>query len=235
MTRHLSACGLEKIEKGETCVPAGIRTSSHLAAGTLDTNWFTQNRALNGGSVWQNGCRDAVHRNNRFDNNTAERGSAGVEMNQVASIDVSSCTFNGGRGAKGSGLYLQVCSCRALFYCCMHAPSRAMHALFLLLHARSQPHHACPVFTVACTLPAAPCMLLRAWPCSSIAMHAPCRCGIHCGFWPRSSSLGCLNWQNCSGPQLALQRHSPCTVGPEGVCRQVASLARWQLHTCCIA
>ena len=77
-------------------------------AGTLDTNWFTLNRALNGGSVWQNDCKSAVHRNNRYDNNTAERGSAGVEMNQIGSIDIASCTFNTGKGAKGSGLYLQV-------------------------------------------------------------------------------------------------------------------------------
>ena len=52
-------------------------------AGTLDTNYFKLNRALNGAGVWQNDCRRAVHVNNRFDNNTAERGSAGVEANQV--------------------------------------------------------------------------------------------------------------------------------------------------------
>ena len=103
----------------------------HHAAGTLDSNWFTLNRALNGGSVWQNDCKDVVHTNNRFDNNTADRGSAGVEMNQITSIDISACTFNSGKGAKGSGLYLQVRRRRAIpqTACRLAAACARLHAI----------------------------------------------------------------------------------------------------------
>ncbi|BDA46795.1 hypothetical protein COCOBI_09-2480 [Coccomyxa sp. Obi] len=76
-------------------------------SGTLDTNYFRLNSALNGGSVWQNNCKKILHTDSRFDNNTSERGSAGIEMNQITSTDIVSCTFTTGKGAKGSGLYLQ--------------------------------------------------------------------------------------------------------------------------------
>jgi hypothetical protein len=76
-------------------------------AGDLGTNYFKLNSALNGGSVWQNDCKKIVHVGSRFDNNTSQRGSAGIEMNQVSSADISSCTFTTGKGAKGSALYLQ--------------------------------------------------------------------------------------------------------------------------------
>jgi predicted outer membrane repeat protein len=76
--------------------------------GNMDTNYFRLNSALNGGSVWQNNCKKIVHSGSRFDNNTSERGSAGIEMNQITSIDIVSCTFSTGKSAKGSGLYLQV-------------------------------------------------------------------------------------------------------------------------------
>ncbi|KAK9919042.1 hypothetical protein WJX75_008926 [Coccomyxa subellipsoidea] len=76
-------------------------------SGNMDTNYFRLNSALNGGSVWQNNCKKIVHSGSRFDNNTSERGSAGIEMNQITSIDIVSCTFSTGKSAKGSGLYLQ--------------------------------------------------------------------------------------------------------------------------------
>ncbi len=75
----------------------------------MDTNYFRLNSALNGGSVWQNNCKKILHTGSRFDNNTSERGSAGIEMNQITSADIVSCTFTTGKSAKGSGLYLQVC------------------------------------------------------------------------------------------------------------------------------
>lgn len=74
----------------------------------MDTNYFRLNSALNGGSVWQNNCKKIVHTGSRFDNNTSERGSAGIEMNQITSTEIASCTFSSGKSAKGSGLYLQV-------------------------------------------------------------------------------------------------------------------------------
>lgn len=82
-------------------------TALCMHAGDLTTNYFKLNSGLNGGSVWQNDCRKITHSGSRFDNNTAERGSAGIEMNQVTSAEIRSCTFTTGKGAKGSGLYLQ--------------------------------------------------------------------------------------------------------------------------------
>ena len=96
----LSDCWLSHILK----VVADVSCS-----GTVDTNYFRLNSALNGGSVWQNNCKKILHSGSRFDNNTSERGSAGIEMNQITSTDIVSCTFTTGKSAKGSGLYLQVC------------------------------------------------------------------------------------------------------------------------------
>ena len=66
------------------------------------------NVAPNGASVWQNDCQQIAHTGSRFDNNTAARGSSGIEMNQIAQADVTQCTFTTGRALKGAGLYLQV-------------------------------------------------------------------------------------------------------------------------------
>ena len=79
-----------------------------MRAGQVRTSYFKMNVAPNGASVWQNDCQQIAHTGSRFDNNTAARGSSGIEMNQIGQADVAQCTFTTGRALKGAGLYLQV-------------------------------------------------------------------------------------------------------------------------------
>jgi hypothetical protein len=79
-----------------------------FCAGTTRTSYFKLNVAQNGASIWQNDCRQVSHMGSRFDNNTATRGSPGIEMNQITQADITQCTFTTGNALKGGGLYLQV-------------------------------------------------------------------------------------------------------------------------------
>lgn len=79
-----------------------------MHAGQVKTSYFKLNVAPNGASVWQNDCQQILHMGSRFENNSAARGSSGIEMNQIVQADIAQCTFTTGKALKGAGLYLQV-------------------------------------------------------------------------------------------------------------------------------
>ena len=72
------------------------------------SNTFLQNSGANGGAVWQNNLAKVNHTLNLFVANSAQKGSAGVEMNQVTSMSVDNCNFTLGTGNKGGAIYTQV-------------------------------------------------------------------------------------------------------------------------------
>lgn len=72
------------------------------------SNTFLQNSATNGGAVWQNNLRRANHTLNLFVGNDGPKGSGGIEMNQITSMNIDNCNFTLGTGSKGGALYTQV-------------------------------------------------------------------------------------------------------------------------------
>lgn len=79
-----------------------------MHAGAALQNSFMQNSGSNGGAVWLNNVKAANHTLNLFVGNSAPKGSAGIEMNQVTSVVVDQCNFTQGTGSKGGGIYTQV-------------------------------------------------------------------------------------------------------------------------------
>ena len=67
-------------------------------------NQFYDNYGQNGGAYWVNSCDGVTIYGDVFVNNTATKGTGGLEMNQ-AGASVSQCKFNSNKGVKGGALY----------------------------------------------------------------------------------------------------------------------------------
>ena len=67
-------------------------------------NQFYDNYAQNGGAYWVNSCSGVEIYGDVFVNNTANRGTGGIEMN-TADATVEQCKFNSNKGVKGAALY----------------------------------------------------------------------------------------------------------------------------------
>ena len=93
-------------------------------AGTMVSNTFLQNSGANGGAVWQNNLKKVNHTLNLFVANSAQKGSAGVELNQVTSMSVDNCNFTLGSGNKGGAIYTQVMFLLVLQISCLHTCCR---------------------------------------------------------------------------------------------------------------
>lgn len=94
------------------------RLTAKLNAGTMVKNIFLQNSGANGGAVWQNNLKLANHTSNLFVANNAQKGSAGVEMNQVTTMSFDNCNFTLGSGNKGGAIYTQVMPFVLARVCC---------------------------------------------------------------------------------------------------------------------
>ena len=67
-------------------------------------NQYYDNYGGNGGAYWLNDCDNATVYGDVFVNNTASKGSGGLELNSVTGI-VQLCKFNSNQGVKGGALY----------------------------------------------------------------------------------------------------------------------------------
>ncbi|KAK9902707.1 hypothetical protein WJX75_003360 [Coccomyxa subellipsoidea] len=92
-----------------TAAVNGAGVFQELTRGTLDACILRANKAQTGGGGYYNKCPDVSFVHNRFENNTANAGGAGLELNQCVG-DVSFCVFSGNRGEKGGGLFMDQCA-----------------------------------------------------------------------------------------------------------------------------
>lgn len=74
-------------------------------AGLLQVgNQYYDNYGQNGGAYWVNSVSGAQIYGDVFVNNTATKGTGGIEMNTVDG-SVNQCKFNSNKGVKGAALY----------------------------------------------------------------------------------------------------------------------------------
>ncbi|EIE19974.1 hypothetical protein COCSUDRAFT_58210 [Coccomyxa subellipsoidea C-169] len=92
-----------------TAAVNGAGVFQELTKGTLDACILRANKAQTGGGGYYNKCPDVSFVRNRFENNTAAAGGAGLELNQCVG-DVEACVFSRNRGEKGGGLFMDQCS-----------------------------------------------------------------------------------------------------------------------------
>ncbi len=117
-----------------------------LRAGIITTNTFRFNRGQNGGTLWLNAIKKIQLDNNILSNNTAEKGSAGIEINQC-NADVGFCSFMSQKGDKGAAIYAQVRSDVLLY-------QELPYVLVVSVSAASCPKRETrgPLFTHRCTV-----------------------------------------------------------------------------------
>jgi len=104
---YLEDCGhasiYQSVFTGNLAKRAGGGLWQTKCSGDLTENTFRNNRGSNAGAVWQNACKKLVISDNKFVNNTADKGSAGIEMNQCNAGAKGRGDGGGDTGERGGG------------------------------------------------------------------------------------------------------------------------------------